>query len=874
LTSLTEKELRIQKILQDEKTKPYGVFSNSMAKDIFDQKYNMDQQETWSVTSRRVVEGVCGQYLDNETKERIYNLILERKFIPGGRYLYSTGRAFHQVNNCFLFRAEDSRESWADTMQKITAALMTGGGIGVDYSKLRPKGAKISRTGGESTGPLALMHMVNEAGRHIMQGGQRRSAIWAGLNWSHKDVEKFLKFKDWSQDLKKLKEKDFNFPLSMELTNISVVYDTEFFIAIEDKKHEKHKLAKKTWIENCKQAFRTAEPGMAFNFLKDNESLRNAPVTSRTRVLTREGYQSVGDIVNQEVYVWTGIQWAKTAFKKTKENANLVKVELTNGRHIVCDPEHPFIVKNYKGNGMQRKVELERVAAASLNEDQKIQSDLPLKTISNHSSHFNSKDYSEGFVFGDGSIRKGRGEISFHDDSKKPCFQICLEGFLAKTKSLDNRAYFKTEFNNKDELLNKAVLKKEFIAGWFDANGCYTRNLLRLSNSDKQTLIKCQESLDFYGIKSTVRRDGSSSYKSENPSHTLTILSSSLLRFSQVIKTVRLDINVGNEYLPYRESEIRIKEVKELNHKEDVYCCDVKVEEHSFMAEGVIISNCTEVTSEDDSDKCNLGTLWINRFDNKEEFAQGTKDATLFLLCGGLYSHVPTDKIREIGSKNNRIGLGLGGIHEWLMTRGSEYEVTPELHKWLNIYEQESDASAHIGSKDLGVNIPKGKRAIAPTGTIGILAETTTGIEPLFCKSYKRRYLKGEKWHYQYVVDGTVKRLLEKGVKLENIKDAYDISFKDRVKFQADVQNYVDMAISSTCNLPPWGSEENNEENVDKKAKILLKYAKRLRGFTCYPDGSRGGQPLTRVELDDALKQEGQVFEENEHECIGGVCGV
>ena len=115
---------------------------------------------------------------------------------------------------------------------------------------------------------------------------------------------------------------------------------------------------------------------------------------------------------------------------------------------------------------------------------------------------------------------------------------------------------------------------------------------------------------------------------------------------------------------------------------------------------------------------------------------------------------------------------------------------------------------------------------------------------------------------------------MEQDVKVEDIQDSYDISFKERVKFQADVQNYVDMAISSTCNLPPWGSEQNNEETLEKNAKILLKYAKRLRGFTCYPDGCRSGQPLTRMKLDEALKSEGVVFEENETECIGGVCGI
>lgn len=537
----------------------FDVFSNKFAYDIYMQKYSFDGQETWADTCKRVVESVCGQLLDNKTKEKIYTYMLERKFIPGGRYLYSSGRPFHQVNNCFLFRAEDSREGWADIMQKSTASLMTGGGIGIDYSSLRAEGDKIGRTGGKSTGPIALMNMVNESGRHIMQGGQRRSAIWAGLQWDHKDILKFINLKNHSEELKKLKEKDFNFALPMELTNISVNYNTEFFIAIENNNHPKHEMAKMVWLENCKQAFSTAEPGMAFNFRKDNESLRNA---------------------------------------------------------------------------------------------------------------------------------------------------------------------------------------------------------------------------------------------------------------------------------------------------------------------------CTEVVSEDDSDKCNLGTVWMNRCKDRKEFAEVVKYSTKFLLCGSIYSHVPTDKIKEIGLKNNRIGLGLGGIHEWLMVRGMDYEVTPELHKWLSVYETESDSAAFIGAKELGISVPKGVRAIAPTGTIGIIAETTTGIEPLFCKAYLRRYFKDGKWLSQYVVDGSVKRLLSQRVSLENIQDSYDLSFKQRVKFQADVQNYVDMAISSTCNMASWGSDQNNESMVEENSNTLLKYAKRLRGFTVYPDGCRGGQPLTRVDLKEAMDNEGVVFEENEIECIGGVCGL
>ncbi len=537
----------------------YDVFSTPFAEQIFKQKYSMDGQETWKDTCTRVVNAVCAQLVDAKTKDEIFNLMLDRKFIPGGRYLYSAGRPFHQVNNCFLFRAEDTREGWADALSKATASLMTGGGIGINYSNVRGEGALVKRTGGKSTGPIALMNMVNEAGRYIMQGGQRRSAIWAGLAWSHSDIKKFMNLKDHSEDLRIIKAKDFTFPLPMELTNISVEYNTEFFIAIEDEKHPKHALAKEVWLNNCKQAFSTAEPGMMFNFRKDNENLRNA---------------------------------------------------------------------------------------------------------------------------------------------------------------------------------------------------------------------------------------------------------------------------------------------------------------------------CTEVVSEDDSDKCNLGTVWINRCSDRKDFARAIKFSTLFLLCGGIYSDIPTERIRDVGGKNNRIGLGLGGIHEWLMQRGQDYVVTPELHKWLSVYEQESDSAAFVGAKQLGVAVPKGVRAIAPTGTIGILAETTTGIEPLFCKAYKRRYFKDGKWLSQLVVDGSVKRLMASGVKVEDIKDSFDLSFKQRVKFQADVQNYVDMSISSTCNMPFWGSPENNETTVEKNANILLKYAKRLRGFTVYPDGCRAGQPLTRVDLAEALSQEGIVFEETENSCVGGVCGV
>ena len=158
---------------------------------------------------------------------------------------------------------------------------------------------------------------------------------------------------------------------------------------------------------------------------------------------------------------------------------------------------------------------------------------------------------------------------------------------------------------------------------------------------------------------------------------------------------------------------------------------------------------------------------------------------------------------------------------------------------------------------------------------------TTTGIEPVYAVAYKRRYLTdGTKWKYQFVVDGTSDRLIKDyGIDPEKIESATDLANdpERRIKFQADVQDYVDMSISSTINLPAWGTRGNSESNVEHFSATLSKYAPRLRGFTCYPDGARGGQPITRIEYREALEHKGVEYQEVDICQItghGGSCGV
>jgi ribonucleotide reductase alpha subunit len=854
--------------------------SSYFASTIINQKYahtlKDGSKETWQHIAHRVAKHPLKAVgASKELRAEIADLIDKKVFIPGGRYLYAAGRPFHQVQNCLLMRAEDSREGWADLLQKSAMALMTGAGIGVDYSDVRPEGKPIRKTGGQATGPLALMQMLNECGRGIMQGGARRSAIWAGLSWSHADVHKFITMKNWSPEVRALKEKDFNFPATMDGTNISVILDDDFFEAYSNEKHALHAHAQSVYWTTIRQMLKTGEPGFSVNVGENaGETLRNAPVSPDTYVLTKDGYVRVGDVVNEEINLWTGIRFAKAVFRLTKTMTPVVRVQMTGGREIVCDPKHEFLTNLG-----------ERVPADRLTVGQELKMSGYLPQISGERE---ARAYTLGYVYGDGTFHRKypRAEVTFCTEESKTCMMACDRSLFTSINYKDSRGFCRA-YTKSDDLFHRRSrevfpedvhvrsvhFRASFLAGLFDADGNYfsTQNQVRVVSEHRSFLIGVQRLLDGLGIRSEISTAGTSTY-GNSLVYMLTVVAEDVDRFASMIPTVRLKIDPCGSY---RKAKIKVMSVQDAGYS-DVYCCDVGVEEHSFVAEGVVISNCTEVTSADDSDICNLGSINMARITSLEQMERVVELATAFLLAGTVYSDVPYSKVDQVRTKNRRLGLGLMGIHEWLLQRGKKYGADDELEKYLKVYAK-SGEFAEKYAKMWELTIPVKTRAIAPTGTIGIVAETTTGIEPLFCAAYKRRYLKGKDWHYQYVVDPIAQKLVDSGMHPDSIEDAYSIDCERRVAFQAWVQKYVDHSISSTINLPAWGTEGNCDSTVRTFGETLMKYLPQLRGITVYPDGARGGQPLNAVKYSTAAKHVGQVFTEVVDICDltkGGSCGT
>jgi ribonucleoside-diphosphate reductase alpha chain len=271
----------------------------------------------------------------------------------------------------------------------------------------------------------------------------------------------------------------------------------------------------------------------------------------------------------------------------------------------------------------------------------------------------------------------------------------------------------------------------------------------------------------------------------------------------------------------------------------------------------------------------------MGAIDSIDEFRSVVGLTTKFLVCGSLRADVPYSKVASTRKKDRRIGLGIMGLHEWLLKRGYHYAYNEELKEWMDVYRTESTVAAEEHASRFYLPPLKAHRAIAPTGTTAILAGTTSGIEPLYAVAYRRRHVgENNRWKEQVVVEAVAERLIEEyGLEPDEIETAFSIAeeeegFERRVRMLHELQKDVDMGISSTINLQSWGSDSNNPDRAKHFARVLRGLCTGLRGITVYPNGSRGGQPLTPIPYAEATGKRDKVTTATEDNCISGVCNV
>jgi ribonucleoside-diphosphate reductase alpha chain len=158
------------------------------ANEIVTKRYYMDDESQWGQLAGRVGFGVGGKEYGETFTEVINNML----FIPGGRILRNVGRNRGSLFNCYCLPIGDSREEIGELFKNALILWGEGGGIGINFSTLRPQGAQIMGVGGSSSGLVSFMQAVDGIAATVESGGQRRAASLGLCDVSHPEIERFI----------------------------------------------------------------------------------------------------------------------------------------------------------------------------------------------------------------------------------------------------------------------------------------------------------------------------------------------------------------------------------------------------------------------------------------------------------------------------------------------------------------------------------------------------------------------------------------------------------------------------------------------------------------------------------------------------------
>lgn len=466
-------------------------------------------------------------------------------------------------------------------------------------------------------------------------------------------------------------------------------------------------------------------------------------------------------------------------------------------------------------------------------------------------------------------------------------------------------------------------MQSGFLQALFTADGHVEGNhnigvRVRLTSISLSLLKDVQKVLLNFGIASKIysqRRkeqmrslpNGKGGYKDYlcREYHDLTISRDNLWRFAKEIgflvsyKNAKL-LDVLREYEegPYSEEFTTSFKSLEYHGKEVVYDLTEPVT-HSFVANGIVSHNCGEQPLYP-FDACNLGSIFLGYFVTEEKKVNWKKlkdithEAVRLLDSVIEMNPFPLPQINDTVRKIRRIGLGVGGWADMLVMMGIGYNseealtLAEEVMKFINV---EGHKASQQLAKERG-EFPMWKYSvyatdapirnstvttIAPTGSIGILAGASGGIEPKFAIAYQH-IVKSENRTLTFVDEMFEQQAKERGIWSEELKTkladhgtvhdltevpedmrkvwvtAHEIEPEWHVRMQAAFQKYTDNAVSKTINLP------NSATVEDIQNAYMLAWETECRGITVFRDGCKNEQVLNvGTKNEDKKKEEAKI---------------
>jgi len=248
----------------------------------------------------------------------------------------------------------------------------------------------------------------------------------------------------------------------------------------------------------------------------------------------------------------------------------------------------------------------------------------------------------------------------------------------------------------------------------------------------------------------------------------------------------------------------------------------------------------------------------------------------------------PLQQISDISSKHRRIGLGIMGLHDMLLKMRFKYDtdgardIADKIMNFIKkraydtsimlaiekgpfqLFDPDKFLKSGFVKKSLSTSLKRrikdhGIRncallTIPPTGTTAIVAECSSGIEPLFQLVYRRNFNKHTKNQAnkreaanEIIIHPLVKQFLESEKSVSHFQTASDILPRDHLAMQEVCQSHIDQSISKTINLP-------HNYPVEELSHVIRQFVDTLKGITIYRDGSKGESPLVPLSIEEAKK--------------------
>ena len=214
--------------------------------------------ENWDGLCKRVAKAVANG--DVELESKYFEAINNFYFLPNSPALMNGGTSIKNLSACFVLRISDSMESIMDTAKDMSLVFKSGGGVGIDISKLRESGSMVMETNGVASGAVSFMEIYNTVANVTKQGGKRRAALMGVMRVDHPEILDFIRVKN---DRSKLN----NFNLSVAVTDkfMKAAEKGENYDLISPKNGKVGELnAREVFQLIAQNAWENGEPGLLF----------------------------------------------------------------------------------------------------------------------------------------------------------------------------------------------------------------------------------------------------------------------------------------------------------------------------------------------------------------------------------------------------------------------------------------------------------------------------------------------------------------------------------------------------------------------------------------------------------------------------------